>query len=150
MNDERVLDLTGAQYLCWLLIPTSVWILRRVRRLLAEDVAGGMVPGLVRPRAAPPICPTAEPFGHGARIHPHARTHPAKPLAILAALLLTLGLAACGDDDDATSAGTGDDTTTTAPETDGGGEEVTIVAADFSLTSVTAKPGEDVYLDNTG
>ena len=79
----------------------------------------------------------------------HARTA-AKPLAVLAALLLTLGLAACGDDDDATDAGSGDDTSTTAPEVEGGGEEVTIVAADFSLTSVTAKPGEDVYLDNTG
>jgi plastocyanin len=78
----------------------------------------------------------------------HARTA-AKPLAILAALLLTLGLAACGDDDDATNAGAGDDTSTTAPEAEGG-EEVTIVAEDFSLTSVTAKPGEDVYLDNTG
>ena len=78
----------------------------------------------------------------------HARTA-AKPLAILAALLLTLGLAACGDDDDATNAGAGDDTSTTAPEAEGG-EEVAIVAEDFSLTSVTAKPGEDVYLDNTG
>jgi plastocyanin len=78
----------------------------------------------------------------------HARTA-AKPLAALAALLLTLGLAACGDDD-ATSSGTGDDTSTSAPEAEGGGEEVTIVAEDFSLTSVTAKPGEDVYLDNTG
>jgi phosphatidylglycerol:prolipoprotein diacylglycerol transferase len=46
-NDERVLHLTGAQYLMLVLIPTSVWILRRVRRLLAEDAAGGMVPGLV-------------------------------------------------------------------------------------------------------
>jgi plastocyanin len=78
----------------------------------------------------------------------HARTA-AKPLAILAALLLTLGLAACGDDDDATNAGAGDDTSTTAPEAEGG-EEVAIVAEDFSLTSVTAKPGEDVHLDNTG
>jgi plastocyanin len=79
----------------------------------------------------------------------HARTA-AKPLAILAALLLTLGLAACGDDDDATDTGSGDGTSTTAPEAEGGGEEVTIVAADFSLTSVTAEPGEDVHLDNTG
>jgi plastocyanin len=79
----------------------------------------------------------------------HARTA-AKPLAILAALLLTLGLAACGDDDDATDSGSGDDTSTTVPEVEGGGEEVTIVAEDFSLTSVTAKPGEDVHLDNTG
>ena len=45
-NDERVLHLTGAQWLCVVLLPTSVWILRRVRRLLAADVAAGMVPGL--------------------------------------------------------------------------------------------------------
>ncbi len=51
-NDERLLHLTGAQYLMLALIPTSVWILRRVRRLLAEDAAGGMVPGLVLPEPA--------------------------------------------------------------------------------------------------
>jgi phosphatidylglycerol:prolipoprotein diacylglycerol transferase len=46
VNDERVLGLTGAQWLAVVLLPTSVWILRRVRRLLREDAAGGMVPGL--------------------------------------------------------------------------------------------------------
>jgi plastocyanin len=85
----------------------------------------------------------------------HARTA-AKPLALvpalLAALLLTAGLAACGDDDDTTSAGpgAGADTSTTAPAEAGSGDEVTIVAEDFSLTSVTAKPGEVVHLENRG
>jgi phosphatidylglycerol:prolipoprotein diacylglycerol transferase len=46
VNDERVLHLTGAQYLMLLLLPTSVWILKRVRRLLEEDAAAGMAPGL--------------------------------------------------------------------------------------------------------
>ncbi|MDP1819827.1 MAG: prolipoprotein diacylglyceryl transferase [Acidimicrobiales bacterium] len=45
VNDERVLQMTGAQYLCLLLLPVSVWILLRVRKLLAADVASGMVPG---------------------------------------------------------------------------------------------------------
>ena len=74
----------------------------------------------------------------------------AKPLAVLAAGLMVLGLAACGDDDDATDTGS-EVTTTTAPDEGGAAtDEVTITAADFSLTSVTAKAGEDVYLDNTG
>lgn len=51
VNDERVLGLTGAQYLMLLLLPISAWILLRVRRLLAEDAAGGMVPGFVVPGA---------------------------------------------------------------------------------------------------
>jgi phosphatidylglycerol:prolipoprotein diacylglycerol transferase len=46
VNDERILRLTGAQYLCLLLLPTSVWILVRVRKLLAADAAAGMRPGL--------------------------------------------------------------------------------------------------------
>jgi plastocyanin len=71
----------------------------------------------------------------------HARPA-AKPLALLAAVLLAVSVAACGDDGgtDASSSGS-----TTPKEA-----EVTIVAKDFSLTSVTAKPGEDVYLDNQG
>jgi len=52
VNDERVLHMTGAQFLCLALLPTSAWILVRVRRLLAEDAAGGMVPGLPRPTTA--------------------------------------------------------------------------------------------------
>ena len=46
VNDERVLGLTGAQYLSLVLIATSVWILVRVRPRLAADQAAGMVPGL--------------------------------------------------------------------------------------------------------
>ncbi|CAN5840542.1 prolipoprotein diacylglyceryl transferase [soil metagenome] len=39
VNDETVLGLTGAQYLCLALIPTSIWILTKVRRRTAELVA---------------------------------------------------------------------------------------------------------------
>jgi prolipoprotein diacylglyceryltransferase len=46
VNDERVLGLTGAQYLCLALLPTSAWIWFRVRRLLAEDEAAGMPVGI--------------------------------------------------------------------------------------------------------
>ena len=79
-----------------------------------------------------------------------------------AALVLTVGLAACGDDDDPVSAG-GDDTTTTAaaPAGDGygtpgggdtGGEagESVVVAKDFSLTDLTVAPGAEFTLDNQG
>lgn len=47
VNDERVLGLTGAQYLCLALLPTSLWIWFRVRSLLARDLADGMPVGLV-------------------------------------------------------------------------------------------------------
>jgi phosphatidylglycerol:prolipoprotein diacylglycerol transferase len=46
VNDERVLGLTGAQYLCLALVPAGLWILLRVRRLLAADIAAGMPVGL--------------------------------------------------------------------------------------------------------
>ena len=49
VNDERVLMMTGAQYLCILLIPTAFWILRRVRALLAADIEAGATPGLPAP-----------------------------------------------------------------------------------------------------
>lgn len=45
VNDETVLGLTGAQYLCLALIPTSAWIWFRVRPQLAEDEAAGMPVG---------------------------------------------------------------------------------------------------------
>ena len=76
----------------------------------------------------------------------------AKPLALLAALLLLGGLlTACGDDggDDAAATGGSGATSTTAKAGDAG-DEITITAKDFSLTSVTAKAGEDVYVDNQG
>jgi phosphatidylglycerol:prolipoprotein diacylglycerol transferase len=46
VNDERVLGLTGAQYLCLVLLPTSVWIWFRVRKQLARDVEAGMPVGV--------------------------------------------------------------------------------------------------------
>jgi phosphatidylglycerol:prolipoprotein diacylglycerol transferase len=46
VNDERILGLTGAQYLCLILIPASVWIWFRVRPQLAEDIAAGMPVGI--------------------------------------------------------------------------------------------------------
>jgi plastocyanin len=73
----------------------------------------------------------------------HVRSAATSAAKLLAALLvLPLALAACGDD------GGG----STAQPSDKGAqeEEVTIVAKDFSLTSVTAKPGEEVYVDNQG
>jgi phosphatidylglycerol:prolipoprotein diacylglycerol transferase len=39
VNDNRVLGLTGAQYLCLALIPTAYWILFRVRPALAAEDA---------------------------------------------------------------------------------------------------------------
>lgn len=46
VNDERILGLTGAQFMCLALVPTAAWVLLRVRRLLAADVAAGMPVGL--------------------------------------------------------------------------------------------------------
>ncbi|MEX2294518.1 MAG: prolipoprotein diacylglyceryl transferase [Acidimicrobiales bacterium] len=46
VNDERVLGLTGAQYLCVALVPTSAWIWFRVRKAVAADAAAGMPVGL--------------------------------------------------------------------------------------------------------
>jgi prolipoprotein diacylglyceryltransferase len=39
VNDERVLGLTGAQWMCVALLPTAAWILVKVRRQLDDDVA---------------------------------------------------------------------------------------------------------------
>lgn len=78
-------------------------------------------------------------------------------LAVLLLGLAAVGLAACGDDDDA---GGGGATTTAAPADDGygggGGDSggtadgTTVVAKDFSLTSITVAPGADVKVDNQG
>ena len=46
VNDERVLGLTGAQYLCVALLPTAAWILTRVRLQLRGDIEAGMLPGI--------------------------------------------------------------------------------------------------------
>ena len=45
VNDERLLGLTGAQFMCLALVPTSAWIFFRVRKVLAQDIADGMVSG---------------------------------------------------------------------------------------------------------
>jgi phosphatidylglycerol:prolipoprotein diacylglycerol transferase len=55
VNDERIAHLTGAQYLCLALLPTSVWILVRVRKLLVADAQAGMVPGLPAPGGEPEL-----------------------------------------------------------------------------------------------
>ncbi len=46
VNDERVLMMTGAQYLMLGLVVTGLWVFLRVRPMLAADEAAGMVPGL--------------------------------------------------------------------------------------------------------
>jgi phosphatidylglycerol:prolipoprotein diacylglycerol transferase len=46
VNDERVLGLTGAQYLCLVLLATSLWVWFRVRPRLVADAAAGMPVGL--------------------------------------------------------------------------------------------------------
>ena len=46
VNDERVLHMTGAQYLMIVLMGASIWILTRVRKLLAADEEAGEAPGL--------------------------------------------------------------------------------------------------------
>jgi phosphatidylglycerol:prolipoprotein diacylglycerol transferase len=51
VNDERVLGLTGAQFLSIALVGTGAWVLLRVRRVLQADVAAGMPVGLVEPPA---------------------------------------------------------------------------------------------------
>ena len=46
VNDETLLGLTGAQYLCLAMLPTSAWIWFRVRKQLAQDIADGMPVGI--------------------------------------------------------------------------------------------------------
>ena len=80
------------------------------------------------------------------------------------AVLLVLGLAACGDDDDVTTeSGDGTTITTAAPPDDGYGSDETtttgasgdesgpeVEAEDFSLTDATAAPGAEVTFENYG
>lgn len=64
VNDDRVLGLTGAQYMCLALLPTSAWIYFRVRKVLAQDLADGAVSGLAGPDLAdeePADVPATEP-----------------------------------------------------------------------------------------
>ena len=51
VNDETLLGLTGAQYLCLALLPTSAWIWFRVRPQLARDAEEGMPVGIQAPVA---------------------------------------------------------------------------------------------------
>jgi phosphatidylglycerol:prolipoprotein diacylglycerol transferase len=44
VNDERVLGLTGAQWMCVALVPTAAWILVKVRKDLDADSAAEQVP----------------------------------------------------------------------------------------------------------
>jgi hypothetical protein len=44
--------MTGAQYLCLLLVGVFFWIWFRVRKLLVADAAAGMVPGIEAPATA--------------------------------------------------------------------------------------------------
>jgi phosphatidylglycerol:prolipoprotein diacylglycerol transferase len=46
VNDERVLGLTGAQYLCLVLLGASAWVWFRVRGQLQDDIAAGMPVGI--------------------------------------------------------------------------------------------------------
>jgi phosphatidylglycerol:prolipoprotein diacylglycerol transferase len=51
VNDETLLGLTGAQFLCLAMLPTSAWIWFRVRKQLARDVLDGMPVGIDRPNS---------------------------------------------------------------------------------------------------
>jgi prolipoprotein diacylglyceryltransferase len=53
VNDRTVLGLTGAQFLMLSLLPAGIWILFRVRRLVAADEAAG-VPAVGAGAAAEP------------------------------------------------------------------------------------------------
>jgi plastocyanin len=101
-----------------------------------------------------------------------ARTRSRMAVGLAAALLLALGLAACSDDNGGdvtagssgttatTAASAGGSSTTTAPASGdgyspgggGGGatEGTTIVAKDFSLTSISAAPGAEIEVENEG
>lgn len=49
VNDERVLGLTGAQYLCVVLVGAAAWIWTKVRPQLQTDAAAGMRSGTEAP-----------------------------------------------------------------------------------------------------
>ncbi|MET0727988.1 MAG: prolipoprotein diacylglyceryl transferase family protein [Acidimicrobiales bacterium] len=59
VNDERVLGLTGAQYMCVALVLTGIWVLVRLRRLLARDMAAGVPVGVPVGTAALDSAPEA-------------------------------------------------------------------------------------------
>ena len=49
VNDKTVIGLTGAQWMCVLLVPTGIWILTRVRRATAVEVGGEAEPATPLP-----------------------------------------------------------------------------------------------------
>jgi phosphatidylglycerol---prolipoprotein diacylglyceryl transferase len=51
VNDERLLGLTGAQWMCVALVAAGIWILFRVRRLVAADEANLATVGATTPAA---------------------------------------------------------------------------------------------------
>ena len=59
VNDERVLGLTGAQYLCIVLVGTAAWIWTKVRPQLQADAAAGMRSGTELPAADVAEAPSA-------------------------------------------------------------------------------------------
>lgn len=79
-------------------------------------------------------------------------------LALVLLALTAFGLAACGDNGDDVGAGDTGTTAASSAADDGYGgsgdsattEGTTIVAKDFSLTSITVAPGADVKVDNQG
>jgi plastocyanin len=90
-------------------------------------------------------------------MRPHRLSRPL--LATLAATVLLVGAAGCGDDEDPEATGSGDTTgETTEPVPDYGGTtggasggdapENAIVAKDFKLSDLTIGPGEDIVLKN--
>ena len=81
MNDETLLGLTGAQYLCLAMLPTSAWIWFRVRKQLAQDVADGMPVGVAPARTGRAPQPSAEAVA--AETAPTGRvTHSERPCAV--------------------------------------------------------------------
>jgi len=88
----------------------------------------------------------------------HARTL-TRPLAVLAGVILVVGLAACGDDDD-DAASTADDPTTTteaaasddggAPDDVAGGPQVEAKDFEFTVVAASVPAGSDVVFANTG
>ena len=59
VNDERILGLTGAQLLSAAMVPASLWIWFRVRKILAQDVADGMTAGVDSADLADPAVPAS-------------------------------------------------------------------------------------------
>ena len=81
-------------------------------------------------------------------MRPHARFI----ATALAALVLALGAAGCGDDDEPEATGSGDTTEDTTADTSGGDAgdrpDNAIVAKGFAFEDLTVGPGEELVLKN--